>query len=151
MQPGFHNRLWESVGLLYQCYKHDVQWSHGSTPWLFIVFVVGLMGVAKPPSTHSSTSDSALSGICKELIGQSVARLRSCIGTEESLADRLASDLHLVYMGVQTISDLYDNLDDDSQENGEKQLKLQSSMSEKRSKLVPFVSVFHYLVIKVSR
>lgn len=105
------------------------------------------MGVAKPPSTHSSTTDSALPGICKELIGQSVARLRGCSGTEESLADRLASDLHLVYMAVQTISDLYDSLDDDSQENGEIQLKLQSSMSEKRSKPVLFVSKFHYLLV----
>ncbi len=77
------------------------------------------MGVAKPPSTHSSNTDSAVPGICKELIGQSVARLRGFTGTEESMADRLASDLHLVYMAVQTISDLYDSLDDDSQENGE--------------------------------
>lgn len=77
------------------------------------------MGVAKPPSSHSSSTDSAMPGICKELIGQSVARLRSFSGTEESMADRLASDLHLVYVAVQTISDLYDSLDDDSQENGE--------------------------------
>ena len=83
------------------------------------------MGVAKPPSTRSSTTDSTMPGICKELVGQSVARLRGCSGTEESMADRLASDLHLVYVAVQTISDLYDNLDDDSQENGEIQLKFQ--------------------------
>lgn len=61
-------------------------------------------------------------GICKELIGQSVARLRGCISSEESLADRLASDLHLVYTTVQTVADLYDSLDDDSQENGEADL-----------------------------
>lgn len=81
------------------------------------------MGVAKPPSTHSSNADSALPGICKELIGQSLARLRGCSGMEESVADRLASDLHLLYVAVQTISDLYDGLDDNSQENGEIQPK----------------------------
>lgn len=87
------------------------------------------MGVVKPPSTHSSSTDSAMPGICKELIGQSVARLRGCNGTEESMADRLASDLHLVYVAVQTISDLYDGLDDDSQESGEVQPKILSFLS----------------------
>lgn len=89
------------------------------SPCLFALFLSGLMGVAKPPSTHSSSTDSVLPGICKELIGQSVARLRSCSRTEESMADRLTSDLNLVYASVQTISDLYESMDDDSQENGE--------------------------------
>lgn len=75
------------------------------------------MGSAKTPSTHSSSA--AIPGICKELIGQSVARLRGCVGTEETIADRLASDLNVVYLAIQTISELYDSLDDDSQENGE--------------------------------
>lgn len=77
------------------------------------------MGVVKPASTQSSSADSAMPGICKELISQSVACLRGWSRTEESMADRLASDLHLVYMAVQTISDQYNSLDDDSQENGE--------------------------------
>ncbi|XP_040897242.1 kinesin-like protein KIF14 isoform X2 [Toxotes jaculatrix] len=99
-------------GRLYEIRVHPIQSLHnGSTQ------SAGLMGVAKPPSTHSSSTDSALPGICKELIGQSVAHLRGCSGTEESMADRLASDLNSVYAAVQTISDLYDNLDDDSQEN----------------------------------
>ena len=79
----------------------------------------GLMGVATPPSSQSSSANSAVPGVCKELIGQSVARLRGCGGTEESMADRLASDLHLMYVAVQTIADLHDSLDDDSQESGE--------------------------------
>ena len=83
------------------------------------MLVPGVMGVAKPPSTHSTSTDSALPGICKELIGQSVGRLRGCSATDESLADRLASDLNLVYEAVQTLSDLYDSQDDDSRENGE--------------------------------
>uniref|UniRef100_A0A7N8X6T9 Kinesin-like protein KIF14 n=1 Tax=Mastacembelus armatus TaxID=205130 RepID=A0A7N8X6T9_9TELE len=76
-----------------------------------------LMGVAKPPSTHSSSKDSAIPSLCKELIGQSVARLRDCSGTEESMADRMVSDLNLVYVAIQTIYELYDSLDEDSQDN----------------------------------
>ncbi|KAM9849329.1 kinesin-like protein KIF14 [Aulostomus maculatus] len=99
-------------GRLYEIRVHPIQsLNKGSSP------SAGLMGVAKPSSTHSSTTDSAMPVICKELIGQSVARLRGFSGKEESLADRLASDLHLVYMAVQTISELYECLDDDSQEN----------------------------------
>ncbi|GLD49925.1 kinesin-like protein KIF14 [Lates japonicus] len=99
-------------GRLYEIRVHPIQSLHNSSSQN-----AGLMGVAKPPSTHSSSTDSALPGICKELIGQSVANLRGCNGTEESMADRLASDLNLVYVSVQTISDLYNSLDDDSQEN----------------------------------
>lgn len=81
------------------------------------------MGTLKPPSTHSASPDSAMPGICKELIGQSVACLRGFHGTEESMADRLVSDLNLMYVAVRSISDLYSSLDDDSQENGEVQPK----------------------------
>ncbi|XP_077391428.1 kinesin-like protein KIF14 isoform X2 [Festucalex cinctus] len=77
----------------------------------------GLMGVVTAPSTRSSPTESAMPGICKELVGQSVARLRGFGGAEESLADRLASDLHRLYTAIQTISEVYDGLDDDSQEN----------------------------------
>ncbi|XP_044056624.1 kinesin-like protein KIF14 isoform X2 [Siniperca chuatsi] len=99
-------------GRLYEIRVHPIQSLHNGSSQS-----AGLMGVVKPPSTHSSGTDSATPGICKELIGQSVALLRGCSGTEESMADRLASDLQLVYVAVQTISDLYDSLDDDSQEN----------------------------------
>lgn len=77
------------------------------------------MGVVNAPTTHYGTTNPAVPGICKELVGQSVRRLRSCNGTEESLADKLVSDLNRVYRAVQTISDLYDGLDDDGQDNGE--------------------------------
>ena len=93
---------------------HEAFFVHTTSAW-----PPGLMGVTKPHSTHSTTTDPAIAGICKELIGQSVSRLRSCSGTEESLADKLISDLNLVYMAVQTICDLYDSLDDDSQDSGE--------------------------------
>ncbi|KAM4738851.1 kinesin-like protein KIF14 [Anableps anableps] len=76
-----------------------------------------ICGAVKPPSNHTSTTEPAVPSICKELIGRSVARLRSCSETEETLADRLMSDLNLVYTAVQTISDLYEGLDDDSQDS----------------------------------
>ncbi|KAM9357515.1 kinesin-like protein KIF14 [Symphorus nematophorus] len=97
-------------GRLYEIRVHPIQSLHNGSSQSS-----GLMG--KPPSTSSNSTDAPMPSICKELIGQSLARLRGCSGTEESLADRLASDLHLVYVAVQTISDLYDSLDDDSQEN----------------------------------
>lgn len=65
-------------------------------------------------------------GICKELLGQAAARLRGFQGPEESLADRLVSDLSLVYVAVQSISDLYSSLDEDSQENGDLHVQPQS-------------------------
>lgn len=76
------------------------------------------MGVAKPPSTCPNSTSSAIPGICKELIGQSISTLRGCGGPEESMADRLIQDLQMVYTVVRAVSDLYDGLDDDSQENG---------------------------------
>ncbi|KAM3876365.1 kinesin-like protein KIF14 [Diretmus argenteus] len=99
-------------GRLYEIRVHPIQSLHKSSS-----NSAALIGVAKPPSTHPRTSDSALPSICKELIGQTVAQLRGCSGTEESMVDRLTSDLYLVYMAVQTISDLYDSLGDDSQDN----------------------------------
>uniref|UniRef100_A0A3Q3JYI2 Kinesin-like protein KIF14 n=1 Tax=Monopterus albus TaxID=43700 RepID=A0A3Q3JYI2_MONAL len=99
-------------GHLYEIRVHPIQSLHSSSS-----HYGGLIGVAPPPSTDSYRKDSATPGICKELISQSVARLHRCSGTEESMADRLASDLNLVYVAVQTISDLYDSLDDESQEN----------------------------------
>ncbi len=73
----------------------------------------------KPPSLHSSSSDSALPAICKDMIGSAVARLHSCQSTEEceSLGDKLILDLLTIHRAVKSITDLYEHLDDDSQEN----------------------------------
>uniref|UniRef100_A0A673IXC8 Kinesin-like protein KIF14 n=1 Tax=Sinocyclocheilus rhinocerous TaxID=307959 RepID=A0A673IXC8_9TELE len=92
-------------GRLYEIRVHPIQSLH----WL----------MNKPPSLHSSTSDSALPAICKGLIGSAVARLRSCQSAEESesLADKLTLDLLAVHRAVRSIADLYEHLDDDSQEN----------------------------------
>ncbi|CAG5864166.1 unnamed protein product [Menidia menidia] len=99
-------------GRLYEIRVHPIQSLHTGSSGS-----AGLMGVSKHPSTHCSTTDTAFAGICKELIGQSVSHLRRYSGVEETLADRLISDLNQIYMAVQTICDLHDNLDDDSQES----------------------------------
>ncbi|XP_053737269.1 kinesin-like protein KIF14 [Synchiropus splendidus] len=99
-------------GRLYEIRVHPIQSLNKEASQ-----TTGLMGVNKPPSTHSSATDSAMPGICKDLVSQSLARLRSSRSAEESLADRLASDMYLVYTAIQTISSDYDHLDDESQEN----------------------------------
>ncbi|KAK7889810.1 hypothetical protein WMY93_025370 [Mugilogobius chulae] len=99
-------------GKLYEIRVHPIQSLHNGSSQN-----AGLIGGPKPPSTSPSSTDSAVPGICKELIGQSVAHLSSYSVTEESLADRLASDLFVVYTAAQTISDLYDGLDDESPDN----------------------------------
>ncbi|KAF6725150.1 Kinesin-like protein KIF14 [Oryzias melastigma] len=100
-------------GRLYEIRVHPIQSLHTASS-----HTAGLMGISTPPTVQQSTNrDTAVPGICKELIGQSVSRLRNSSGTEESMADRLISDLNLIYKTVQTISDLYNGLDDDSQDN----------------------------------
>uniref|UniRef100_A0A8C7LGX3 Kinesin-like protein KIF14 n=1 Tax=Oncorhynchus mykiss TaxID=8022 RepID=A0A8C7LGX3_ONCMY len=89
-------------GRLYEIRVHPIQSLHNSNT-----------------SQSSGISlDSTLPGICKDLIGQMVGQLRGCHSYEESMADRLSSDLYCVYTAVTTISGLYDGLDDDCQESG---------------------------------
>uniref|UniRef100_A0A8C1ENT9 Kinesin-like protein KIF14 n=1 Tax=Cyprinus carpio carpio TaxID=630221 RepID=A0A8C1ENT9_CYPCA len=99
-------------GRLYEIRVHPIQSLHCAPSQS-----TGLMN--KPPSLHSRTSDSALPAICKDLIGSAVARLRTCQSAEEteSLADKLTLDLLVVHRAVRSIADLYEHLDDDSQEN----------------------------------
>ncbi|KAJ8277956.1 hypothetical protein GJAV_G00082120 [Gymnothorax javanicus] len=97
-------------GRLYEIRVHPIQSLHSSQH-------SGLMGVNKPPSLRPSGSDSALPGICKDLIGTALARLRGSHGGEESVADRLIWDLLTVRAAVTSISSMYESLDDDSQEN----------------------------------
>uniref|UniRef100_A0A6Q2YP74 Kinesin-like protein KIF14 n=1 Tax=Esox lucius TaxID=8010 RepID=A0A6Q2YP74_ESOLU len=82
------------------------------------VALSGLMGVAKPPSVHPSSSVSALPGVCKDLIGHTVDQLRVGHSYEETMADRLIRDLFCIYSAVTAISGLYDSMNDDSQDSG---------------------------------
>uniref|UniRef100_A0AAV2KUB8 Kinesin-like protein KIF14 n=1 Tax=Knipowitschia caucasica TaxID=637954 RepID=A0AAV2KUB8_KNICA len=100
-------------GKLYEIRVHPIQ-SLLSGP----SHSAGLMGGPKPPSTCPTSADAAIPGICKDLIGRSAALLGRCSETEDSLVDRLASDLCVLYSAAQTISDLYEGLDEDSTDNG---------------------------------
>ncbi|XP_023660428.2 kinesin-like protein KIF14 isoform X1 [Paramormyrops kingsleyae] len=97
-------------GRLYEIRVHPIQ-ALNSSPQ------AGLMGVNRPSSLHHSAPTSALAGICKDLIGSSVAQLLECHGAEKSMADRLASDLLAVHAALESISDLYEGLGEDSHEN----------------------------------
>ncbi|XP_041133033.1 kinesin-like protein KIF14 [Polyodon spathula] len=87
-------------------------------------------------SAHSSISESTLPRICKELIGSAVEKLRKCGGNEETLPDRLISDILTIHTGVTAISDLYEHLDDESQEN------LFACNRETQSQLIRVTSAF---------
>ncbi|XP_030640811.1 LOW QUALITY PROTEIN: kinesin-like protein KIF14 [Chanos chanos] len=122
-------------GRLYEIRVHPIQsLNNGSSQ------ASGLMGGSKPPSVHASTSDSALPGICKDLIGACVAQLRGCQPIEESLADKLISDLLFTHSTVRAISDLYEQLDDDCSEN------LFASSVEAQSHLVRVTSAIERAV-----
>ncbi|TRZ02867.1 hypothetical protein DNTS_026732 [Danionella cerebrum] len=99
-------------GRLYEIRVHPIQSLHCAPSQS-----TGLMN--KPPSLHSSSSDSALPAICKDLIGSAVSRLRSSQSAEdnESLAHKLTLDLLVIQRAVRAIKELYEHLDDDCQEN----------------------------------
>ncbi|XP_051551445.1 kinesin-like protein KIF14 [Myxocyprinus asiaticus] len=101
-------------GRLYEIRVHPIQSLHCAPSQS-----TGLMGISKSPSLHTSTSDSALPAICKDLIGAAIARLRSYQSMEESesLPNKLTLDLLAIHTAVRSIADLYEHLDDDSQEN----------------------------------
>ncbi|MCI4383744.1 hypothetical protein PGIGA_G00030120 [Pangasianodon gigas] len=101
-------------GRLYEIRVHPIQSLNctSSQP-------TGLISMSKPPSFHSSSSDSALPSICKDLIAATVSRLRASSSAEESksLADKLTLDLLSIYNAANSIAGLYGQLDDNSQEN----------------------------------
>ncbi|RXM28338.1 Kinesin-like protein KIF14 [Acipenser ruthenus] len=92
-------------------------------------------GLINTHSAHSSISESTLPRICKELIGSAVEKLRTC-GGNESLPDRLISDILTIHTGVTAISDFYEHLDDESQEN------LFACNCETQSQLIRVTSAF---------
>ncbi|XP_060732777.1 kinesin-like protein KIF14 [Tachysurus vachellii] len=101
-------------GRLYEIRVHPIQSLNctSSQP-------TGLINMSKPPSFHSSSSDSALPSICKDLIAATVSRLRASSSSEESesLADKLTLDILSIFNAANVIAGLYSKLDDNSQEN----------------------------------
>ncbi|EMP40086.1 Kinesin-like protein KIF14 [Chelonia mydas] len=73
--------------------------------------------VNKSGSICSSSSESFLPGICKELIGSALDLLGQNHEEEKSIADSLLSNLLTIYTGVTAISNAYEQQDEESQEN----------------------------------
>ncbi|CAM5171552.1 unnamed protein product, partial [Natator depressus] len=73
--------------------------------------------VNKSGSICSSSSESFLPGICKELIGSALDLLGQNHEEEKSIADSLLTNLLTIYTGVTAISNAYEQQDEESQEN----------------------------------
>nr|XP_005997779.2 PREDICTED: kinesin-like protein KIF14 isoform X2 [Latimeria chalumnae] len=93
---------------LYEIQEHSIQSlqsSHSS----------GLMNKSK--RVCSSVSETVLPDICKELMGLALESLERNSGTQESIADRVLTDLMTIHTGMMVISKAYKELDEESQEN----------------------------------
>ncbi|KAI5101784.1 kinesin-like protein KIF14 [Silurus meridionalis] len=101
-------------GRLYEIRVHPIQSLNctSSEP-------TGLISMSKSPAYNSSSSHSTLPSVCKDLIAATVSclRTRSSAEESESLADKLALDLLSVFNAANSITGLYEQLDDNSQEN----------------------------------
>ncbi|XP_065265876.1 kinesin-like protein KIF14 [Emys orbicularis] len=73
--------------------------------------------VNKSSSICSSSSESFLPGICKELIGSALDLLGQNHEEEMSIADSLLTNLLTIYTGVTGISNAYEQQDEESQDN----------------------------------
>nr|XP_006135454.1 kinesin-like protein KIF14 isoform X1 [Pelodiscus sinensis] len=73
--------------------------------------------VNKSNSICSSSSESFLPGICKELIGSALDLLGQNHEEEMFIANSLLANLFTIYSGVTTISNAYEQQDEESQEN----------------------------------
>ncbi|MBN3290487.1 KIF14 protein, partial [Polypterus senegalus] len=67
--------------------------------------------------SRRSVPESALPKICKDLIGSTIAKLKKCDQTQESIADRAIIDVLTINSGVNNISKCYEQLDEETQEN----------------------------------
>ncbi|XP_066503711.1 kinesin-like protein KIF14 [Hoplias malabaricus] len=124
-------------GRLYEIRVHPIQSLHCSSS-----HSAGIMGVSKPPSLNSSSSDSALPGICKDLIATMVSCLRTSPSAveSESLADKLTLDLLSIHNAANAIAGLYEQLDDNSPDN------LFASSTDAQTHLVRATSVIERAV-----
>ncbi|XP_039591278.1 kinesin-like protein KIF14 isoform X1 [Polypterus senegalus] len=94
-------------GHLYEIRVHPIQSLYNSQ----------YSGLMSKPSARSSVPESALPKICKDLIGSTIAKLKKCDQTQESIADRAIIDVLTINSGVNNISKCYEQLDEETQEN----------------------------------
>ncbi|KAM4722870.1 kinesin-like protein KIF14 [Rhinophrynus dorsalis] len=67
-------------------------------------------------SICSNPSDSHLPGICKDLIGSALDYLGQSYTDESNMADSLINNVRSVYVGVHTVSQAYEQQDEDSKD-----------------------------------
>ncbi|XP_013377484.1 PREDICTED: kinesin-like protein KIF14 [Chinchilla lanigera] len=75
----------------------------------------GLM--EKPSTIYSTSAESFLPGICKELIGSSMNFLGHSFDEEKTIADSLINNLLKIYNGLLVISKAHEEQDEESQDN----------------------------------
>ncbi|XP_075384866.1 kinesin-like protein KIF14 [Tenrec ecaudatus] len=95
-------------GCLHDIQVHPIQNLHSSRS-------SGLM--EKPSTIYSSSAESFLPGICKELIGSSLDFLGQSYDEEKTMADTLTLNLLKIYSGVSAISKAHEEQDEESHEN----------------------------------
>lgn len=94
-------------GCLHGIQAHPVENLHSSHP--------GFAG--KSSTIYSSSAESFLPGICRKLIGSSLAVLGQRDGEESTMADSLLDNFLQVYQGLLAISQAHDDQDEDSQDD----------------------------------
>ncbi|XP_004862325.1 kinesin-like protein KIF14 [Heterocephalus glaber] len=110
---------------------HNLSSSHSS----------GLM--EKSSTIYSTSAESFLPGICKELIGSSVDFLRYSFDEEKTIADSLMSKLLKIYNGLLVISKAHEEQDEESQDN------LFSSDRAVQSLTIQIACAFEQLVVLI--
>lgn len=75
----------------------------------------GFMGISS--TMGSNPAESLLPGICRELIGSSLAALGQSYGEERAMEDSLLDYFLRVYQGLLAISQAHDDQDEDSQDD----------------------------------
>ncbi|KAJ1173511.1 hypothetical protein NDU88_005343 [Pleurodeles waltl] len=126
-------------GCLYEIRVHPIQSLQGSHS-------SGMMNksssfLSKSSSTCSSSYESFLPGICKEMITSALDFLGQGHANEQSVADSIIMDLITVHTGVAAISSAYESQDDESLEN------FFSSDRDTQSHSIRMTSAFEQLVI----
>ncbi|XP_021572800.1 kinesin-like protein KIF14 isoform X2 [Carlito syrichta] len=101
-------------------------------------------GVMEKPSTiYSNSGESFLPGICKELIGSSLAFLIQSYDEENTIADSLMNNFSKIYKGLVAISKAHEEQDEESQDN------LFSSDRAIQSLTIQIACAFEQLVVLI--
>ncbi|XP_047561328.1 LOW QUALITY PROTEIN: kinesin-like protein KIF14 [Lutra lutra] len=121
-------------GCLHDLQAHPIQDLHSSHS-------SGLLEKSSP--IYSSSAESFLPGICKELIGSSLSFLGQSYDEEKTMADSLMDNFLKIYHGLFAISKAHEEQDEESQEN------LLSSDRATQSLTIQVTCAFEHLVVLI--